>query len=97
MNRADSISFTVHATGGLADTIVDHTDAETSPPGNGFSFAPCSAGALSDALTRAVAIYRQSDAWHQLVRTGMQQDWSWARSARQYDQLYSRMLVGSRQ
>jgi starch synthase len=30
--------------------------------------------------------------WRQLVQTGMRQDWSWDRSAAEYERLYERMM-----
>ncbi len=68
----------VHATGGLADTITNATD-ETLAAGtaNGFSFDMYTTGALADALDRAYAAFTNWQMWTQLIRTGMQQDWSW--------------------
>jgi len=75
----------VHATGGLADTIVNLTD-ETLAAGsaNGFSFDEYTTAALADALERACGAYTNRPVWEQLVRTGMRQDWSWNHSAREY-------------
>ncbi len=82
----------VRATGGLADTIVDATP-ETLSAGaaNGFSFREYSVLALAESLRRALDMYRQPEMWSQLVATGMQQDWSWKRSAEQYVNLYRRI------
>lgn len=80
----------VHATGGLADSIVDANDENLSNgTANGFSFSRYDAASLEDALGRACFIYgAQRDAWAQLVATGMAQDWSWSQSARKYTELY---------
>jgi len=79
----------VRATGGLADTI---TPAGSGPPQdrppNGFSFHEYSPMALGETLRRACDAYAQPETWKQLMATGMSQDWSWARSARQYVELY---------
>ena len=79
----------VHRTGGLADTITDCTP-ETLADGSatGFSFEPCQAARLLEAIRRALGTYRQPALWRQLVHTGMTQDWSWARSATEYVKLY---------
>ena len=84
----------VHATGGLADTITNLTD-ETLAAGtaNGFSFDHYSAAALEGALQRACQTYANRSVWDQLIRTGIRQDWSWNRSAREYSQLYQRTLA----
>ena len=82
----------VRATGGLADTIMDATpEALSAGAANGFSFREYSVLALAEALRRAVEMYRQPEMWSQLVATGMQQDWSWKRSAEQYVNLYRRI------
>jgi len=48
---------------------------------------------LADALERACRTYTDKDVWEKLIRTGMQQDWSWARSAQEYCHLYERTLT----
>ncbi len=80
----------VHETGGLADTITDATDENlASGEANGFSFAQYDRATLDRTLRRASETYRdRRDVWSQLVETGMTQDWSWAASARKYEQLY---------
>lgn len=84
----------VRETGGLADTIVDTTPATLADgTANGFSFREDSAAALADALWRALDAYHRPDVWSQLIATGMAQDWSWARSARQYEAVYQQTLA----
>lgn len=84
----------VRETGGLADTITDTTEATLAAgTANGFSFSDASSYALSMAIDRAVRAYNRPDIWHQIVQTGMRQDWSWNRSARQYVELYERTLA----
>lgn len=87
----------VRETGGLADTIVDATpQALAAGTANGFSFREDNPLALSETLARAVDCYRRPDVWSKLVATGMQQDWSWARSARQYVKLYQQTVDRAR-
>ncbi len=84
----------VRATGGLADTITDLTD-QTLADGtaNGFRFGAYSAAALAEALDRACRAFENREVWQQLIHTGMNQDWSWAHSAREYGQLYERTVA----
>ena len=84
----------VHATGGLADSITNTTD-ETLAAGtaNGFSFDNYTTGALADALDRACGTFTNWERWVQIIRNGMQQDWSWNHSAREYDRLYKHTLA----
>jgi len=88
----------VRATGGLADTITNASGENiASGLATGFSFGEYSALALAEALRRACEIYQhQPEIWDRLITTGMRQDWSWARSAREYVALYERMLSASR-
>ena len=80
----------VHATGGLADSIADASESNLAAgTANGFSFDVYEAAALERTLDRACEMYRNDKSnWNQLVVTGMQQDWSWAESARKYAELY---------
>jgi starch synthase len=88
----------VRETGGLADTIVDAND-QTLAAGtaNGFSFREDNADALSETLRRACAAYRRPEVWSRLIATGMSQDWSWPRSAKEYVKLYEKTLARVRQ
>jgi starch synthase len=84
----------VRATGGLADTVVDHNE-ETAGAGtaNGFRFEEATAEALEGALRRAFALFPKRRAWLRLVRTGMAADFSWERSAAEYETLFKRLLA----
>jgi starch synthase len=96
----------VHAVGGLADTVVDYqpappkrsADGKWSPGGpgkntsTGFTFLPYSPAALMNALTRALIVFRDPPAWRALQVAGMQQDFSWDRSAQEYVKLYKRAV-----
>jgi starch synthase len=87
----------VRATGGLADTITDaNEDALAAGTANGFSFDECSALALGETLRRAVDALAKPKVWQQIQATGMRQDWSWARSAREYVKLYEETLARTR-
>lgn len=79
----------VRHTGGLADTVV-HTDTDSLAAGNatGFVFGPAEPGALQEALDQALAHYHQPEAWLHIMQNGMQEDFSWEQSARQYQALY---------
>jgi starch synthase len=87
----------VHSTGGLANSITNAT-SETLAAGtaNGFSFDHYTVAALADALDRACQTFADWSTWSQIIRTGMQQDWSWNHSAREYDRLYHHTLAKAR-
>ncbi|MDP9150448.1 MAG: glycogen synthase GlgA [Myxococcota bacterium] len=74
-----------HATGGLADTIVDcDSKLET---GTGFLFDDPSVEGVLGATERAIAA-RDLPRWPALVRRVMRLDRGWERPARRYEQLY---------
>jgi starch synthase len=76
----------VHATGGLADTIVDPQAPEGQA--NGFVFHEYRHGSFLEGLDRALAAYAEPRAWQRLMRRGMTQDLSWAQAAGRYIDLY---------
>ncbi len=80
----------VRNTGGLADTITDATPENLAAGvATGFRFDAYDSIALEVALKRACDIYQsQPEVWHNIVTSGMAQDWSWSSSARQYIRLY---------
>ncbi len=79
----------VHATGGLADTITEATPQTLlEGTGNGFRFEEYTPQALTAALERALAWYRDRTSWTRLVQNAMRQDWSWRRSAARYVEVY---------
>ncbi len=76
----------VHATGGLADTIVD--PQSTAGLANGFVFHEYRHASLLEGIDRALAAYAEPNDWQKLMLRGMTQDLSWARAAGQYVDLY---------
>ena len=84
----------VHSTGGLADTVVDANDESLADgTANGFRFDGYSVHLLEETLNRTIDFYLQDKArWAQIVRTGMQSDWSWQHSAQQYIEVFQRTL-----
>jgi starch synthase len=83
----------VRRTGGLSDTVVD-TNALTLADGSatGFVFEPATPLGLRSAIERALEVYADQSLWQTLMRRGMEQDFSWEQSARQYLALYRELL-----
>lgn len=73
----------VRATGGLDDTIESDT---------GFKFQEYSGSAMLTAVRECLQAYDEPARWRRLVRNGMCKDFSWSQSARQYSDLYQRIL-----
>jgi starch synthase len=84
----------VHRTGGLADTVKDAAPDGSS--GNGFVFAPATPAALTACVKRAVGLATQPAAWRRLMVTGMEEDFSWGRSAQAYVEVYEAALRSRR-
>lgn len=81
----------VTATGGLTDTV-DELDIDTER-GTGFKFFPANALELEKAVLKAIWIYRdQPEAWKKLMIRGMNKDFSWGRSAKEYLALYEKAI-----
>jgi len=74
----------VHRTGGLADTVKD-ADAED---GSGFVFDKFGRNELTDTIERAVQRYHQHRQWRPLMVNAMQQNFTWNRSARTYEDTF---------
>jgi starch synthase len=76
----------VHATGGLADTVID-VDREPER-GTGFVMQVPSVDALRDAQWRALRVFADRPAWRRLQRRGMRESFDWRASAARYAELY---------
>jgi starch synthase len=86
----------VRSTGGLADTVVDTTgESLAGKTATGFSFRAATPEALWSAVQRALDCFSRTEQWQQIMVTGMQQDFSWKQSARQYIDLYKRIQTGN--
>ena len=83
----------VRATGGLDDTVQPF-DGEK---GTGFRFRQYSPVALLACLQRAVATFRDKEAWAKLQQNCMQEDFSWTQSAKKYASLYESLYASRTQ
>ncbi|MEJ2719125.1 MAG: glycogen synthase GlgA [Deltaproteobacteria bacterium] len=81
----------VRSTGGLNDTV-EQFDPENDT-GTGFKFAEPDSELLERTVWEAVDLYTTNrDAWRRLMLRGMKQDFSWTRSAKEYQRLYEKAL-----
>lgn len=84
----------VHATGGLADSVID---ASQDPRGaTGFAMKEPTSQALRLALGRVLALYADPAAWLGLQRRGMAGSFGWDLSARRYQDLYLELVDARR-
>ena len=78
----------VRETGGLKDSIKDASLGE----GNGFTFKEQTSHALYDAVKRALKVYDNKEDWKMLVKSVMEIDFSWQKSAEKYLDMYLSLL-----
>ncbi|MBS3783409.1 MAG: glycogen synthase [Anaerolineae bacterium] len=81
----------VRETGGLADTVTDHTPEQGH--GTGFVFQDKTPEACQGALERALRAYQDRDTWRALQMRAMATDFSWTASAEEYVDLYHRAIA----
>jgi starch synthase len=80
----------VRSTGGLSDTVRNYNPR--TGQGTGFAFEDYSADALTECVARATSLYREPKKWKLLMQSGMQQDFSWERSAKEYEKVYRKAM-----
>ncbi|MCW5557701.1 MAG: glycogen synthase GlgA [Verrucomicrobiae bacterium] len=80
----------VRATGGLEDSVVDPRDQLEQA--TGIKFREPNALALANAIRKGLRLYPHSDLLTHFRRNGMQADFSWEKQAREYLELYERIL-----
>ena len=80
----------VRETGGLKDTVEPYNEYEKT--GTGFSFSNYNAHEMMGIIRYAESVYydKKRD-WNKIVERGMQKDFSWKNSAKQYEALYDEM------
>ena len=80
----------VRATGGLADTVVDVSEATLADKtANGFVIAEATPHELWLALDRATHCWHDRKLWQRIQQNGMRRDFSWEHAAHDYVTIYS--------
>ncbi len=84
----------VRKTGGLADTVQDWNEfnAYGQDIGNGFSFYEYSGKALLQSINRAINDFYNKPVWKKIQYNGMIKDYSWEHSAKEYVNLYNKII-----
>lgn len=78
----------VRETGGLKDTVQPYNEFDGT--GTGFSFKNYNADEMLGVINYSKHIYFNHRAeWDEMVKRGMEADFSWSSSARQYEGMYS--------
>lgn len=77
-------------TGGLNDTVIGYLGNKEL--GNGFTFFNSNKQDLTEVTNLALKMYEKKDEWEALQKRVMGLDFSWAKSAKQYEDIYKRLL-----
>lgn len=78
----------VREVGGFVDTVENYD--LTTGKGNGFVFPEYNQEALFKTMRRAVSVFKDKKKWFDLIKNCMSLDFSWAKSAREYNEIYVR-------
>jgi starch synthase len=82
----------VRNVGGLADTVVDASEKNLAAGyATGIVIKASRASEMLAAVDRALVLFQDSKRWKQMMLAGMNQDFSWSRSAGQYLALYDQI------
>ncbi|HBS26274.1 MAG TPA: glycogen synthase GlgA [Gammaproteobacteria bacterium] len=83
----------VSRTGGLIDTVTDTTNTTLkAKTATGFFLHSMDITGLVSTIDNALKIYQQPNIWKSIQRNGMNQDFSWQHSAKEYIQLYKKAI-----
>ncbi len=80
----------VRVTGGLDDSVIDIS--EDVPHADGIKFVDYSVRALSKAIRKALVLYGDKSLLDHYRRNGMTKDFSWERTAAQYEKIYLKLV-----
>lgn len=80
----------VRKTGGLGDSITPFNTDRTN--GNGFMFNNYNAHEMLYVIKDAIFTYNDKPTWNNIIKYAMNTDFSWDKSAKQYQLLYNNIL-----
>lgn len=87
----------VRSTGGLADSVIDVTsDAIRNKTATGVVFNDYDAASFFEAFQKCLALYRESDSYLNVAKSGMKRDSTWQCSAAEYASVYHRAMAAKK-
>lgn len=78
----------VRVTGGLEDSVIGHPLKNA----NGFKFWDFDSSNMLNGIKYAIGVYKNKDEWSKLVKSAMNSDYSWTKSAQKYFEIYKELL-----
>lgn len=78
----------VRATGGLENTVIGFPSANA----DGFKFQNYNAHEMLQTINDAINTYKNKKEWKKLVKNAMSADFSWAKSAKEYKEVYKSLI-----
>lgn len=78
----------VRKTGGLADTVINYTNEKNNTQSTGIIFEEDSSVGLLNAFKRSLILFKDKAIFRKIRLSGMQQDFSWQKSALEYTKTY---------
>lgn len=94
LNQMYSLNYgtvpVVRKTGGLADTVKDAD--EFGGKGNGFTFTDFESSQFLNTIERALLYFKNKEKWKKIVQNGMNEDFSWNKSAQKYLEAYKKAI-----
>lgn len=85
----------VSRTGGLLDTVINLApDCSNAGTATGLYIDVLTPQGIIRTIQRALELFSVPAQWNALMQNGMRQDFSWTRSAHQYEQVYADALTG---
>ena len=80
----------VRETGGLKDTVTPYNEFDET--GNGFGFRNYSSEELLNITRYALSIFKDKSKWKNIVKSAIESDNSWEKSAKEYIRLYDELI-----
>jgi starch synthase len=80
----------VRKTGGLSDIVSEYSTENKK--GNGFVFVNFKSAELVAAVKKALTQFKSKSIWQKIVENGMSCDFTWSKSALQYDEIYHNLM-----
>lgn len=83
----------IRAVGGLKDSVKNYSKKTDKEIATGFIFDNYDPSSFLLAINKSLKLFLDKPTWHKLQSNGMKQDFSWNNSAKEYLNLYQKLLA----